>query len=271
MKNPFDGTGADLQKSSQLPGNMERLTSRSARTLSELLLAVYEPLSLAEYRPRMLECIGRAIDHEMLCHNEINGPGGASISVLRPEVENFEALRAVFFQHAHEHPSLGHLIATGDTRAVKTSDFISQREFRSRAIYREFYRKLRVRYQLTFGFQADSGALAFVAVSRWHTDFTEQERAVLSLFRPHFIQAYRRAASRQTTHAANGNGLMPLSTREREVLHWLSEGKTNADIAQILGVSLATVKTHVGRIFEKLHVETRTAACRVAWDEARTS
>jgi DNA-binding CsgD family transcriptional regulator len=250
---------------------MERLTSKSARTLSELLLAVYEPLSLAEYRPRMLECIGRAIAHEMLCHNEINRAGGTSITVLRPQVENFEPLRAVFFQHAHEHPSLSHLIATGDTGAVKISDFVSQREFRSRAVYQEFYRKLHVRYQLTFGFQTDSGALAFVAVSRWHSDFTEQERAVLSLFRPHFIQAYRRAALRQTANTINGNCLVPLSLREREVLHWLSEGKTNAEIAQILGVSVATVKTHVARIFEKLHVETRTAACRVALVEAQTT
>ena len=250
---------------------MERLDSGSARQLSQLLLGVYEPLSLVDYRQRMLECIGRVIENELVCHNEINGPGGASLSVLRPAIENFEPLRSVFFQHAHEHPSLNHLIETGDTRAVKTSDFISQAEFRRRGIYRHFYRKLRVRYQLTFGFKTDTGALGVVAVSRWDRDFSEQERAVLTLFRPHFVQAYHRAATRpQQNGLTNGNGNgahhLNLSAREREVLHWLADGKTNADIACILGVSLATVKTHVGRVLEKLQVETRTAACRRAMD-----
>ena len=247
---------------------MEELDSASARQLSELLLGVYEPLTLTDYRHRMLECIGRVIDNELVCHNEINGPGGASLTVLRPCIENFEPMRQVFFKYAHEHPSLTHLIQTGDTRAVKTSDFVSQPEFRRRGIYREFYRKLRVRYQLTFGFKTHTGALGFVAVSRWDRDFTEQERAVLTLFRPHFVQAYHRAATRLHTNgsATNGNGAHDanLSAREREVLHWLADGKTNAEIARILGVSLATVKTHVGRVLDKLQVETRTAACRRA-------
>lgn len=250
---------------------MEKLDSKGARQLSKLLLGVYEPLSLADYRHRMLECIGQVIDNELVCHNEINGPGGSSLTVLRPQIENFEPMRQVFFKHAHEHPSLNHLIETGDTRAVKTSDFVSQPEFRSRGIYKHFYRKLRVRYQLTFGFKTDTGALGFVAVSRWHNDFTEQERSLLTLFRPHFIQAYHRAAGRglqngRATSGTNGNGAHApnLSAREREVLQWLSDGKTNGEIAQILGVSLATVKTHVGRVLEKLHVETRTAACRRA-------
>ncbi len=246
---------------------MERLNSKSARKLSELLLHVYEPLALAEYRPRMLECIGRVIEHEMLCHNEINGPGGASLSVLRPAVENFEPLRAIFFQHAHEHPSLSHLIATGDTRAVKTSDFVSQREFRSRAIYREFYRKLHVRYQLTFGFRTQSGGLAFIAVSRWHCDFTEQEREVISMFRPHFVQAYQRAALREAVNGEPDYGPEALTAREREVLRWVAQGETNGGIARILGVSLPTVKTHVAHIFQKLRVETRTGACRLALEQ----
>jgi DNA-binding NarL/FixJ family response regulator len=52
-----------------------------------------------------------------------------------------------------------------------------------------------------------------------------------------------------------------LTPRVAETLLWLSQGKTNGDIATILGISEATVKKHVLDIFEKLGVETRTAAC----------
>ena len=55
-----------------------------------------------------------------------------------------------------------------------------------------------------------------------------------------------------------------LSTREREVLEWIGEGKSNSEIAIILGISLHTVKRHVERIFAKLGVENRHAASRYA-------
>ncbi len=51
-----------------------------------------------------------------------------------------------------------------------------------------------------------------------------------------------------------------LTPRAAETLLWLSQGKTNAEIAMILGNTEATVKKHVLEIFEKLSVETRTAA-----------
>ena len=55
-----------------------------------------------------------------------------------------------------------------------------------------------------------------------------------------------------------------LTPRETEVLSWLSKGKTNRDIADILGMSPRTVNKHLEHIFEKLGVETRTAAAAIA-------
>lgn len=54
--------------------------------------------------------------------------------------------------------------------------------------------------------------------------------------------------------------VLGLTPRVAEVLLWVAQGKTNADIATILGISEWTVKKHVLEIFEKLGVETRTAA-----------
>lgn len=55
-----------------------------------------------------------------------------------------------------------------------------------------------------------------------------------------------------------------LTAREAEVLYWVVQGKTNRDIGDILGASPATVKKHLEHVFEKLGVETRTAAAAVA-------
>lgn len=53
---------------------------------------------------------------------------------------------------------------------------------------------------------------------------------------------------------------LDLTPRVAETLLWLAQGKTNADIATILGNSESTVKKHVLEIFERLGVETRGAA-----------
>lgn len=60
-----------------------------------------------------------------------------------------------------------------------------------------------------------------------------------------------------------------LTTREGEVLAWLSKGKTNRDIAQILGLSPRTVDKHLEQIYAKLGVENRTAAAAVATNATR--
>jgi len=51
-----------------------------------------------------------------------------------------------------------------------------------------------------------------------------------------------------------------LTAREAEVLYWVAQGKTNRDVGEILGTSPKTVTKHLERVFEKLGVETRTAA-----------
>jgi DNA-binding CsgD family transcriptional regulator len=56
--------------------------------------------------------------------------------------------------------------------------------------------------------------------------------------------------------------LASVTPREREVLHWVCEGKTDAEIGEILGISVHTVSKHLQRIFAKLGVENRTAAAR---------
>jgi DNA-binding NarL/FixJ family response regulator len=54
--------------------------------------------------------------------------------------------------------------------------------------------------------------------------------------------------------------VLGLTPRVAETLLWLAQGKTNGEIATILGNTESTVKKHVLEIFDKLGVETRTAA-----------
>jgi CheY-like chemotaxis protein/DNA-binding CsgD family transcriptional regulator len=55
-----------------------------------------------------------------------------------------------------------------------------------------------------------------------------------------------------------------LTAREAEVLLWLSRGKTNRDISDIIGMAPRTVNKHLEHVFAKLNVETRAAATAIA-------
>lgn len=62
-----------------------------------------------------------------------------------------------------------------------------------------------------------------------------------------------------------------LTQREAEVLYWVVQGKTSKDIGDILGSSPRTVDKHLEHVFEKLGVETRTAAANLAMGRMRGS
>ena len=55
-----------------------------------------------------------------------------------------------------------------------------------------------------------------------------------------------------------------LSSREREVLQLIAEGKTNKDIATLLNLSVYTVDAHRGRIMEKLNLHSTSELVRFA-------
>lgn len=55
-------------------------------------------------------------------------------------------------------------------------------------------------------------------------------------------------------HSATG-----LTKREQEVLSWVAQGKTNAEVAQVLWVAPSTVRKHLENVYAKLGVGTRTA------------
>ncbi|MCX4643065.1 MULTISPECIES: response regulator transcription factor [unclassified Streptomyces] len=58
----------------------------------------------------------------------------------------------------------------------------------------------------------------------------------------------------------------PLSAREREVLALVAKGTSNKEIARVLFISEATVKTHLTHVYGKLGVKDRAAAVAVAYD-----
>jgi DNA-binding NarL/FixJ family response regulator len=82
------------------------------------------------------------------------------------------------------------------------------------------------------------------------------------------IERLRRVVSELDRHALAARGL---TSRQIEVASHVAVGMANKDIAVALGISLPTVKEHVGVVLRKLGVENRTELASLLLQEARAA
>lgn len=168
-------------------------------------------------------------------------------------------IREAFFAvSAERHPHTDSDRRTGDGSALRRTVF-----------FNEISRPLGVIHQLTIYLPLpDGGTLTCAAARGGRVNFSGRDRLVLQLVLPHLATAWRRALRVEerpdAARAPRTLCRLGLTPREADVLGWLSQGKTNADIALILAIRPATVKTYVEHILAKLGCETRTAAARAA-------
>ncbi len=101
--------------------------------------------------------------------------------------------------------------------------------------------------------------------------FSEREVYFVELVAPCLLTACVRSQTDLDGVPAEGMheapvGVAMLTEREREILHWVYLGKSNAEIGSILGISPLTVKNHVQKILRKLNVVNRAQAVGKALD-----
>jgi DNA-binding CsgD family transcriptional regulator len=150
---------------------------------------------------------------------------------------------------------------TGDLRSiVKIADFYSDRQWHSIGTRCGINRPLGFEHDLMLTLPATPGPviepgrtmrLFFFRGSG--PDFSERDRALLTLLRPHLHQAYLDAERRRHPRRR-------LTPRQKDLLQLLAAGHTNTQIARRLGISEGTVRSHLENIYDRLHVSSRTAA-----------
>jgi DNA-binding CsgD family transcriptional regulator len=177
----------------------------------------------------------------------VSSPGGA-IST---------ADRASFDRHFAEHPLVRYHSNTAGGGAHRISDSLSASEFRASALFNEYYRRIGIDHVVAVPLFVDRGLLVSFVLNRSRADFSDRECALLDLVREPLAALYRNLLIGKKDR---GFAALPVTPREREVLSWLAAGKTDKDIGEILGMSPRTVQKHLQHIYEKLGVETRTAA-----------
>ena len=167
----------------------------------------------------------------------------------------------VFWQHYWDSAPCSYPDRSGDLRRVTTiSDFYSARQWHSSGMYTDYFRPWGVDHELLMCLPAASGpgpgpgqTLRLMFTRGPGPDFSERDRSLLALLRPHLHQAYLDTQRRRDDKPE-------LTHRQRELMVLVAAGQTNTQIARQLGLSEGTVRKHLENIYTRLHVSSRTAA-----------
>jgi len=132
------------------------------------------------------------------------------------------------------------------------SDRYPGRLLAQQPLYRDVFHPNGLKYFMSVGLPAPTGRERNLLFWRMiGPDFSDRERDLLTLLRPHVAEIYAGAVRRR-------RGV--LTPREWEVLELAAEGHGNAEIAAILFTSVSTVRKHMENIFDRIGVRTRGAA-----------
>ncbi len=336
---------------------MNSLSQSQSRRLLDCMAQLHSFRDLPSLRSWLLEtALPQLVPSDWLSYNEVDLRNPANtLAILKPESPAFfQELFPRFREVAHQHPLITGQLQSDNFPVQKISDFLRQDEYHRLELYRDVYRHLGVEYQIAATIKLEPDRITAIALSRRRRDFTERDRAVLELLRPHLVIAFNHlalAAERQhlldTAHltlnefssatvivnlpgrvlynvgpslqwlGATRSEFLPaaiqnwlketapasrrsfrlnstagevhiravptpsrdrillvltlhdsgpsetdgnafgLTRRENEVARWISRGKTNAEIAAILGISPRTVHKHVEHILARAGVESR--------------
>jgi DNA-binding CsgD family transcriptional regulator len=263
---------ATVTRSSFL-ADSEPLSSASLRSLTEVLPALYAETDLTQLPRAFTDALATLVpgeSHGVVVHDRSQGK---RFWHLRPASSEHESLVPIFFENFHEFAPADHRRLTGSGTALALSDFIGRPTMNRLVIYNEYYRRLGIEDDLNINVQRGN-VVTCAAVLRQRRGFRNEERELMNSLRPHFKQAWANAQCFAHLSAASANTTVQardwnpellevrfgLTPREAEVLIWVAQGKTNPEVATILGIRPYTVRTHLEHVFSKLGVETRHAA-----------
>jgi DNA-binding CsgD family transcriptional regulator len=177
------------------------------------------------------------------------------------------AERECFDQHFREHPLVQVHGERLHPHVHRISDSLPLPRFQCTPLYADYYRRIGIDHVLALPLHQGHGWLVSWVLNRRGRDFSDREAALLDQVRAPLARLFaqsawapRAAAAPSIERAPTLSALAPLTPREREVLQWVAAGKTDRDIAAIVGASVRTVHKHLQHIYAKLGVETRTAA-----------
>ena len=172
---------------------MATLTRADLAQIERFLRGLYRQRTVGTLAWYVLKELPRLVDASQTTWNVVAPALGQADVMAWPAQTDHEEYQSALARHVHEHPLIVHFLRTGDPTAIRLSDFLSTTRFHNTALYDELYSGLGYEDQFAMNLQPLGPRWDTIVVARDKRTFTERDREVLNLLRPHLAQAHRQA------------------------------------------------------------------------------
>jgi DNA-binding CsgD family transcriptional regulator len=186
---------------------MGRLADSDLRAILDLTLELRSFADVPSYRAGVLSGLLRLVPADVAGYNEVDREHGTTVVVSSPAGAFFDGVEELFASVVHQHPIVARAQA-GDRATYKLSDFLSERQYHRLELYQDMYRQIDTEDQIAFGLPGEQ--VVGLALNRPRRSFTERDRELLEVLRPHIADAHARVRDRElasTLLAALGTAL----------------------------------------------------------------
>ncbi len=170
---------------------MDSLRRSEEELLASMARGLWELDCLPSFRTGVLSHLRDLVGCDIASYNEI-GDGPDEVFVVADPIDSVQGNPHLdaFAELVLQNPLAAHYLQTGDSRALRLSDFIGRREFHALDLYDLVYRHMGIEHQIAFTVP-DSGQLIGITVSRGGPDFDERELRLLETSRGMVVAAFR--------------------------------------------------------------------------------
>jgi hypothetical protein len=160
--------------------------------LARTALGLWDLQDLPSFRTGVLVLLQALVGYEMAAYNEIGAENGEVYVVANPadSLDQSSEMFEAFGELVRQNPLAAHFAHTGDSRALRMSDFISSQELHALDLYDRIYRHIDTEYQLAFTVPS-RGQLIGITLNRRKRDFDERELTLLEAARAIIVAAYQ--------------------------------------------------------------------------------
>lgn len=240
--------------------------------LQDSIIRLYEAEADLRTLPQVVfDGVTRLTAAEVVGYTEQHDATHAFRALL--SVEDDPATRALLMQayarHMHSHPFWLRSAGFFGERALRTSDFFSETEYAALPIAQEALLPAGVRHSMAIVIPRNGYVLTVTAIRVvGRPAFSDAERDRLQIYRAHLSRCYRQAQERtlaRLTPAERLRHAFPsLTPRQLDVAAGIADGRSNEEIAAMLGLSIETVRAHAKQVYEKIGANGRHLATVIA-------
>lgn len=249
-------------------------SSHQLQAFNTALLDLYAPgLDTGSYVRRAFRLISNLVPSDLIGHGELDHSCKQLSASFDQHPPGLRASLEAFGQLMHKYEPFRFDPSVNSGRPYSARDFYTRSQFRDLDIYQEVHAPMGYDDHGFVHVPANSGVTVFFGVFRSGGIFHARDKEWLAIAQPHLANARRIAQAQTAAHDIPHHPALysrcGFTPRQSEVIHWLTQGKTNLEIAQLLRVRTDTISGYLRTIYEKMGVENRVAATIWALARAR--